>query len=71
MGHLRDNSSPSPTPNPIDELSAVSQATFTRCIDKVTNKISNSPTQKRARHLVYLADAILHHFLLALGHQSL
>ena len=33
-----------------DELPAVSQATYTRYADKVTNKMSNSPAQKRARH---------------------
>ena len=40
---------------PIDELSAVSQTTFIRYIDKVTNKISNSPVQQ---HQVSLADAL-------------
>ena len=43
---------------PIDELSAVSQATSTSYIDKVTNKISNSPAQKRARYQVSLPDAL-------------
>ena len=50
---------------PIDELSdlrsqrsAVSQATYTRYADKVSNKMSNSPAQKRAHHQVSLPDAL-------------
>ena len=47
---------------PIDELSDVSQATYTRYADKVTNKMTNSPAQKRAHHLAYhqvsLPDAL-------------
>jgi hypothetical protein len=43
---------------PIDELSAVSQASSTNYFDKVTNKISNSPAQKPARHQVSLPDAL-------------
>ena len=43
---------------PIDELSAISQATFICYIDKVTNKISNSPVQQRPCHQVSLADAL-------------
>ena len=43
---------------PIDELSAVSQATSTSYIDKVTNKISNSPAQTPALYQVSLQDAI-------------
>ena len=43
---------------PIDELSAVSQATSTSYIDKVSNKISISPVQKRARYQVSLPDAL-------------
>ena len=43
---------------PINELSAVSQATYTRYADKVTNKMTNSPAQKRAHHQVSLPDAL-------------
>ena len=39
---------------PIDELSAVSQATYTSYIYKVTNKISISPAQTPARRQVTL-----------------
>ena len=42
---------------PIDELSPVSQATFTY-IDQLTHKMSNSPAQKRSRHQVFLPDAL-------------
>ena len=61
MGHPTSNSSSSSIHSqrriPIDELSAVSQATSSY-IDKVTNNISSSPAQKRARYQVSLPDAI-------------
>ena len=44
---------------PIDELSDVSQATYTRYADKVTNKMSNSLAQKPGRHHVSPPDALL------------
>ena len=55
------------------QRSQVSQESYTRYADKVTNKMSNSSVQleKRVRHLVSLSNALpLHHLLLALSHQS-
>ena len=43
---------------PIDELSAVSQATSTNYIDKLTNKISISLAKNRARYQLSLPDAL-------------